>query len=161
LSEALQKQLTDYIAQTLELRYTVEIPNYQADIDEVHSALIKAQMTLSKIEKFLSNATRAKAATDRKVFALRMTFQEKWDTAILKVAQRPTLGEFATGKERAAEANLATMGIARELRREEETQSYATEAVDVIKLHYYGLDKVRQDLRKRLDLEANTMYTSS
>jgi hypothetical protein len=161
LSEALQKQLTDQIAQTIELRYTVEIPNYQANIDEVHSALIKAQMTLGKIEKFLSNALKAKAATDRKVFALRMNFQEQWDKAILKVAQRPTLGEYATGKERAAEANLATMGLARDLRKEEETQSFAAEAVEVIKLHYYGLDKVRQDLRKRLDHESNTMYTSS
>lgn len=157
--EKLKAELTEYVEKTIALRFEVEIPNYQADVVEVHSAVITVGEVLSEIESYLSRAIRAKAASDRKVTTQKMVFQEKWDRAIVKVNSRPTLSEYATGKEKAAEANLATLNEARNLRHEEDVQSFAVEAVDVIRLHYYGLDKVRQDLRKRLDFESNVAYS--
>lgn len=157
--EKLQAQLTEYIEKTLELRYSIQIPSYDADVTTIHTQLINSQIKLSEIERYLSSAIRAKAASDRKIFVVKMEFQEAWDKAIVKVNSRPTLNEYATGKEKAAEANLATLELSRKLRKEEELQSFAVETVDVIRLHYYGLDKVRQDLRKRLDLESNSAYS--
>lgn len=157
--QQIQDKLTQLVEETLELRYSIQLPSYDADFTEVHRILITSQDLLSKIELKLSSAIRAKAASDRKIFITKMSFQEAWDRAIVKVNSRPTLNEYATGKEKAAEANLATLEYARVLRKEEELQSFAAEAVDVIRLHYYGLDKVRQDLRKRLDLEGNAAYS--
>jgi hypothetical protein len=96
---------------------------------------------------------------DRKLSGEKMKFQEAWDRSIIKTVNRPTLSEYATGKERAAEANLDTLMHAMNLRRLEEWKSFADEAVDIIKLHYYGLDKIRQDLRKRLDLAQADSYS--
>ncbi len=157
--EKLQNQLSEYIEKTLELRYSIQVPSYDTDFIEVHRVMVKAQELLSSIEGYLSRAIRAKAASDRKIFVARMAYQEAWDKAIIKVNSRPTLSDYASAKEKAAEANLATLDYARVLRKEEELQSFAAEAVDVIRLHYYGLDKVRQDLRKRLDLESNSAYS--
>jgi hypothetical protein len=156
----LQDNLVQYIEDTIAFRFEAVIPNFQADAVEIHSALIDTQDRLSRIERLLSNAVRVKAAADRKVAMFKMNYQEQWDRAIVKVNSRPTLNEYATGKEKAAEANLATLEVQRQLRREEELQSFANEAVDVIKLHYYGLDKVRQDLRKRLDLETQAQFNA-
>lgn len=157
--EKIQNELIQFIEDTLELRYSIQVPGFDADFVEVHTRYVDAQNKLSQIERYLSKAIRAKAASDRKIFVAKMTFQEAWDKAISKVNSRPTLNEYATGKEKAAEANLATLEHARVLRKEEELQSFANEAVDVIRLHYYGLDKIRQDLRKRLDLESNATYS--
>lgn len=157
--ETLQNQLSEYIEKTLELRYSIQVPSYDTDFVEVHRIMLKSQELLSAIEQYLSKAIRAKAAADRKIFVARMAYQEGWDRAIIKVNSRPTLNEYASAKEKAAEANLATLEHARVLRKAEELQSFAAEAADVIRLHYYGLDKVRQDLRKRLDLESNSAYS--
>ncbi len=157
--QQIKDKLTKLIEETLELRFSIQLPSYDADFNKVHRILISSQDLLSKIELKLSSAIRAKAASDRKIFIAKMSFQDAWDRAIVKVNSRPTLNEYATGKEKAAEANLATLEHARVLRKEEELQSFAAEAVDVIRLHYYGLDKVRQDLRKRLDLEGNAAYS--
>jgi hypothetical protein len=157
--QQLQTQLTEHIEEVIKLRFNFTIPTYDTDVVEVHTAVINVGIVLSQIESFLSKAIRAKAASDRKVTVFKMQYQEKWDRAIVKVNSRPTLSEYATGKEKAAEANLATLNEARQLRVEEELQAFAAEAVDVIRLHYYGLDKVRQDLRKRLDFESNVAYS--
>jgi hypothetical protein len=159
VQETLKLKLTQLIEETLELRYSIQVPSYDADFIEVHKILIQSQSILSEIERKLSSAIRAKSASDRKIFVTKMAYQEKWDRAIVKVNSRPNLSEYATGKEKAAEANLDTLNESRALRKEEELQSFASEAVDVIRLHYYGLDKVRQDLRKRLDLESNAAYS--
>jgi hypothetical protein len=156
----LQEQLSNFIDQAIEIRFETEVPSYDANITEVHRTLIEAQINLAKLERLLSNAVRAKSALDRKVSWLKLSFQESWDRAISNSNKRPTLGDYATGKEKAAEANLATLEGARVLRKEEDLQAFATEAVDVIRLHYYGLDKLRQDLRKRLDL-AQAEYQSA
>lgn len=156
----LQQQLSEFIDKAISIRFETEVPSYDADITEVHRTLIAAQISLSKLERLLSESIRAKAAMDRKVSWLKLSYQESWDKAISNSHKRPTLGDFATGKEKAAEANLATLEAARLLRKEEDLQAFANEAVDVIRLHYYGLDKLRQDLRKRLDL-AQTEYNSA
>lgn len=116
---------------------------------------------LNTLEQLLSNAIRAKAAIDRKVNLLKLEHQSKWDEAISGKNKRPTFDNFASAKEKAADANLATFETLRKLARAEEDEAYANEAVDIARLHYYGLDKIRQELRKRLDAMQNDYYSVS
>lgn len=156
----MQDQLTTVIEQAIETRFEFGFVDINADPNELHNALVNMQTLLDSLERYLSQVIRAKSSADRRTAKARMVWQEKWDTAITKVNNRPSLSEYATGKEKAAEANLATFNEARELRQEEELHSFASEAVDIVRLHYYGLDKVRQDLRKRLDF-SQTEYMQS
>ena len=125
----------------------------------MHRALVAVQGSLNTLELYLSKVMRAKAVADRRVASVKMVWQEAWDKAIAKPSRRMALTEYATGKEKAAEANLAAFDEARLLRTAEELQSFANEAVDVIRLHYYGLDKIRQDIRKRLDMSQTDYYS--
>lgn len=102
---------------------------------------------------------RSKAVLDRKVAKDRMVWQEKWDKAISAPVKRVSFSEYATGKEKAADANLAAFEEARTLKASEEALSFASEAVEIIRLHYYGLDKIRQDIRKRLDMSQTDYYS--
>jgi hypothetical protein len=158
-SQELQTSLESFIEQTLHTRFEFAVPDFGAGPVELHRALVEIQTALSTVERFLSDSVRAKASVDRREAHVRMVWQEAWDRAISATNKKPSFGDYTTGKEKAAEANLATLNEARTLRSLQELQSFATEAVDVIRLHYYGLDKIRQDIRKRLDMSQTDYYS--
>jgi hypothetical protein len=150
----LHRELGNLITEAIKLRMSIVYPDVDAEFVDIHSSLIECQTALTSMEMLLSMAIRSKAKLDRQVFAFKLNHQELWDRAISKPSNRVSFSEYATGKEKAAEANLATLNSARDLRKVEDSQAFALEAVEVIRLHYYGLDKVRQDLRKRLEILA-------
>jgi hypothetical protein len=160
-SSPLQSQLVEIIEKAIATRFDFELPVFDASLVRLQSATVDLTKRLNTLEQLLSNAIRAKAALDRRVTLLRMEHQSKWDEAISGKNKRPTFDTYATGKERAAEANLATFESMRRLAQVEEDQAYANEAVDIVRLHYYGLDKVRQDIKKRLDGMQNDYYSVS
>lgn len=154
----LRIDLEKFTEDSIALRFSVEIPGFAAEAVDLNKSLIEVQEILSQLESLLSKSIRAKAALDRKAAHLRMVWQQAWDEALIK--KKPGFGgDFVTGKEKAADANLATFNQTRVLRSLEEDCSFANEAVDVIRLHYYGLDKIRQDVRKRLDMSQTDYYS--
>lgn len=159
VNEKLKETLAELIEKTISARFDFNVAQFGAEAVELHRNLVEIQEKLSEIENNLSKAMRAKASLDREVALVKMEFQEAWDKAISKPNKRLSLSEYATGKEKSAEANLATLDQARALHRIEDVQSFAVEAVDIIRLHYYGLDKMRQDIRKRLDMSQTDYYT--
>lgn len=158
-NQELQTNLEQYIEDTIEARFDFAVPGFDAGPVELHRALVEVQEVLTVIERFLSNSVRAKAALDRKQASVKMVWQEAWDRALSNSNKKLSFGDYTTGKEKASEANLSTLNEARSLRQIEEVQSFAHEAVEVIRLHYYGLDKVRQDIRKRLDMSQTDYYS--
>lgn len=150
--DKLHEELSELITEALAVRFGVQLVDVDAEFADIHKSFIEIQQDLTCLESLLSKALRAKAKLDRQVSVFKMAHQEKWDRAISAPPKKLSFSEYATGKEKAADANLATLESARSLRKLEDSQAFASEAVDVIRLHYYGLDKVRQDLRKRLDL---------
>lgn len=152
MTNKLHESLSQLITEALDVRFSVQLLDVDAEFADIHKSFIEIQQDLTCLENLLSQAMRAKSKLDRQVSVFRMGHQEKWDRAISAPARKVSFTEYATGKEKAADANLATLESARELRQVEDSQAFANEAVDVIRLHYYGLDKIRQDLRKRLDL---------
>lgn len=155
-----RQDLESYIVDSYDSRFSFHSPEFGAGPVELHSGLVEVQEILSKLESNLSKALRVKAELDRAQAERRMVWQEVFDRALLK--KKPGFGgDFITGKEKAAEANLAAFNEARALREVEQDASFANEAVDIIRLHYYGLDKVRQDIRKRIDLSQSDYYSGS
>lgn len=157
--DKLQGELEKYMEAAIDLRFQFQVPNFSSGPVELNSSLVQVQEVLTSLERILSDSVRAKAALDRKTSHAKMVWQEAWDTAMSAEGKKPKFGDFTTGKEKSAEANLAAFNEARILRRLEETQSFANEAVDIARLHYYGLDKVRQDIRKRLDMSQTDYYS--
>jgi hypothetical protein len=159
LSEELRSKLETLVEQAIETRFEFGSVEFGAGPVELHSALVNVQDLLTQVEQYLSKAIRAKAGLDRKVAHVRMVWQEAYDKA-LTAPKKVSFGDsFVSGKEKSAEANLATFNEARTLRNLEEDASFANEAVEVIRLHYYGLDKARQDIRKRLDMSQTDYYS--
>lgn len=159
MTQELQDKLVEYIEKSIEARFEFKELEFGAGPVELHAALVAIQSTLTELEGYLSKAMRAKSLLDRRVAKDRMVWQEAWDKALSAANKKPSLGDYATGKEKAAEANLAALMEARILRVSEDLHSFAIEAVDVIRLHYYGLDKIRQDIRKRLDMSQTDYYS--
>lgn len=158
MSEELRSKLEVYMEKAIESRFEFQIPDFTAGPVELNRALISVQEILTEIERHLSKSIRAKAALDRREAHVRMVWQEAFDKALIKPAK--SFGsEFASSKEKIADANLASFNEARTLRTVQEDASFGTEAVDIIRLHYYGLDKVRQDIRKRLDMSQTDYYS--
>jgi hypothetical protein len=157
--EELRKKLEDHIEKTIEKRFSFLLPDLTAGPVELNHALIAVQEILTEIEGHLSKAMRAKAALDRREAHLRMVWQEAFDRALTKPSK--SFGsEFASGKEKAAEANLAAFDHARLLRTVQEDASFGTEAVEIIRLNYYVLYMFRQDVIKRLDMSQSDYYSS-
>jgi hypothetical protein len=158
LSQELRSELEILIEEAVETRLGFGGVEFGAGPVELNRALVDVQQTLSRLEIYLSRAIRLKAKMDRQEAHVRMTWQEAFDKALTK--KKANFGsDFTTGKEKSAEANLASFNEARTLRMIQEDQSFATEAVDVVRLHYYGLDKARQDIRKRLDMTQTEYYS--
>jgi hypothetical protein len=158
-SQELQKKLESYLEKSIETRFEFSIPEFGTGPVELHRSLVEVQESLNILERYLSNSVRAKAKLDRDEARVKMVWQEAWDRAISATNKKPSFGDYTTGKEKAAEANLATLTEARSLRQLQDMQSFANEAVEVIRLHYYGLDKIRQDIRKRLDMSQTDYYS--
>jgi hypothetical protein len=158
LNDALRVSLEEFMEKAIAARFEFNTVEFGAGPVELHRALVESEVILTELENYLSRSMRAKSLLERKAATAKMEWQEAWDKAIAKVNRRPTLGEYATGKEKASEANLETFDETRKMRQAEEFLSFATEAVDVIRLHYYGLDKIRQNIRKRLDMSQTDYY---
>lgn len=156
----LQNRMTQTINEVIATRFEFIIPTFDASVARIYGATLDLTDRLTKLESLLSQAIRAKAALDRKVILARLEYQSKWDEAISGKNKRPTFNDFSSGKEKAAEANLATFDLQKGLNAVEQDLSFANEAVEIARLHYYGLDKVRQDIQKRLASLQNEHFSS-
>lgn len=161
VNEQLETTLSALIEKAVDIRFSFQLPAFDASVVKLNSLSLEAVEKLSILEQLLSQAIRAKAKMDRKISLLKLNYQVAWDKAISGAGKRPSFGDYATGKEKAADANLATFDLQRSLVMEEQTQAFANEAVDIIRLHYYGLDKLRQDVRKRLDQASSDYYSQA
>lgn len=116
---------------------------------QVVEQLSRVRATLDRIEELLVLATRAKASLTRAHRTTKDEQQLAWDQHVTSQSalKRPVLTqEYVTGKEKFAEANLATLELQRAERKSLEVLSFAEEALDVIRIIHRGLEGIRQDL---------------
>lgn len=150
MSEA-KKFLHDWLEEALEIRGSMDIAPY-SDIMAPHQVteqLTDVRWRLDRVETLLIKAMRAKAALTRALRVAQEDLQIAWDTHVTdrNPSRRAVLTqEYVTGKEKFAEANLATLELRKAERKSLDILSHAEETLDVIRQVHRGLESVRQDL---------------
>lgn len=157
--EAEDKQretLKAWIEESVDLRYgrSEGMPELSPYTDLLAPFQIVEQLTfirqrLDRLEELLVNCVRAKASLKRAHQQAKDDHQQAWDHHVTdsSAVRRPVLTqEYVTGKEKFAEANLATFELQRKERKAGEILSFADEATEVVRQLHRGLDGVRQDL---------------
>jgi hypothetical protein len=140
--------LDQFVNEARDLRTGIPtMPGTQAAPHEVHEYLLDVRRRLDRVEHLLATASRVRAHARR--FAARdaQAAEDDWDDAVLKVRSAPVRrgDEFSSARERAAEANLASMTARRTARDSAENAALADECVEVLRLIHRGLDGVRHD----------------
>lgn len=116
---------------------------------QIVEQLTYVRRTLDRLEELLVKAIRAKAQLARGHRIKKDQLQQAWDTHVSDQSptrRRVLTQEYVTGKEKFAEANLATLELQRTERKSLELLSFAEETLEVIKVIHRGLNDIRQDL---------------
>lgn len=149
MSATITAALEGYIREAIGLRMLAEVPPVAPDPAELQRHLLDARGRQDRVEELLRNALRIRARAQRANHAATAQADDAFDEAIHRQRCAPVQsgGEFTSARERAAEANLATMDLRRTARTTAELTHVCEEAVEVIRSAYWGLSGVREDLR--------------
>lgn len=145
-AEELNATMFDYFTEAKQLRDGLPaMPDTHAAPYEVHDYLLDVRRRLDRVEHLLGAAARVRSAA--RGFATRAGYEadDEWDAAIVKINNRPVVREFSSARERAAEANLATLDARRRARESAAYLAIADDAVESLRLIHRGLDGVRHD----------------
>lgn len=140
-----------WIEEAVKLRYSLELASYTDLIAPwlITEQLQNVRQRLDRIEELVILSVRARASLKRSHQQVKDELQVAWDSRLTdnSAVRRPVLTqEFVTGKEKFADANLATLELQRKERLASELVSFADESVEVIRQLHRGLDGIRQDL---------------
>lgn len=116
---------------------------------QITEQLTFIRLRLDRLEEMLVNSIRARASLKRAHQVVKDELQQAWDTHVTNpsaIQRRVLTQEYATGKEKFAEANLATLDLQRKERKSAELLSFAEETAEVIRTLHRGLEGIRQDL---------------
>lgn len=150
-NDAMKAALIDWLKEAVELRGELGLSPYDELLApwQVVEQLSMLRITLDRVEELLVKAVRAKAQITRIHRRTQDDLQVEWDRHVTNqsAVRRPVLTqEYVTGKEKFAEANLATLELRQKERRSLELLSFSEETLDVIRTIHRGLEGVRQDL---------------
>ncbi len=147
-ADEIRRSLDDMMAEARLLRSGLpDMPGVQAAPHEVHEYLLDVRRRLDRIEQLVAVAVRIRATARRFAQRKNDSAESAWDEAIVRIRNAPVRrgDEFSSARERAAEANLATIALRRTARDGAEALSHAEEAHEHLKLLHRGLDGVRHD----------------
>lgn len=135
-----------WIREAVELRRTIRLPSYELGTAEAIESLSCVRQALDRVEALMVTATRLRAEVARRSETATAIAQDAWDEA----AKNSRIGEYSSARERAADANLRTLGQLRDQRQRAEQLSIAKEAVDILYIIHRGIDGIRMDLHRVL-----------
>ncbi len=139
--------LHGYLAEASLLRGESLVPNSGAAPIELQDHLLDVRRRLDRVEHLLATVVRLTARAERAATALKHEAADDWDEAALKTLSAPVRrgDEYTSAKERAAQANLATITAQRRAREATEAVSHCKEAETVLRLTHNGLNDTRHD----------------
>lgn len=117
-------------------------------IDEVTSLLLRVRQRSDRVDELLANATRARGRARRAKEEAAFTADLALLTATSERAQRRV--DFESGREREADAKLASVEERRLAHRAARLVDITAESYEVINQVHWQLDAMRKDLRARL-----------
>jgi hypothetical protein len=123
---------------------------------QVNEALVMARACLDRLETIFAQASVLKSGADAKARDLAEKYEDKLDESIRDRAKRAR--EFEGARERLADANLAALKERAAARDAAKAADLAAGVERLIRLRYYGLVKLRDELADRLK---NTAWESN
>jgi hypothetical protein len=147
--------LDDMMAEARTLRSGLEaMPGTAAAPHEMHDYLLDVRRRLDRIEQLVAIITRIRGNARRFCATAAAHAEEAWDEAITRIRSAPVRrgDEFSSARERAAEANLATITERRAAQDAADAAAWCDETYDHLRLLYRGLDGVRHDTLQLLRL---------
>jgi hypothetical protein len=136
-----------WLGETEKLR-AVEVPDVSAPPPEVHKALVEARGNLDRLEEILSLAMVLRSGAEARAKDLTEKADDDFDTAL--VARSKRAREFEAGRERQAQASLDTLPQRHTARSAARLSATAADIEKRVRLRYYGLVKLRDELADRL-----------
>jgi hypothetical protein len=145
----LVEECKGWLKTAMKYRAAARVPSSSAPHTAVYEAMVSASGHLGHIETLLSMAIGLKGACETKARRLEAEADDAWDDQAMK-EKRYGRREYEGAQERYAYWRLACRD---QRKRARDARALADTASDIerrIRLHYYGLDGVRQDLSRRL-----------
>ena len=138
---------TQWLAEVAAQR-AVEVPDVSAQPPEVHKALVEARGGLDRVEEILAMAMVLRSGAEARAKDL----TEKADDAMDKatVARSARARDFEGARERLAAASVDTLAERRAARTAVKAADLAASIEKRVRLRYYGLVKLRDELADRL-----------
>lgn len=150
-----------WLTEVQQLRKAVRNPPVAAGPDALYQVLVQARGNMDRIEELLAMALSFKGAAEVKARELEQAAEDAWEDTASRERRTPRR-DFEGSRERYAYWNIAIRDHVFRARRARKLADIAADTERCIALHYYGLDKARQDLARRLSaLSAGWRETES
>ncbi len=136
-----------WLAEVAQLR-DVKVPGVSAQPPEVHEALLTARGGLDRVEEILAMAMVLRSGAEARAKDLTEKADDALDKALVAHSKRAR--EFEGARERLAAASLDTLPERSAARTAVKVADLAAGIEKRVRLHYYGLVKLRDELSERL-----------
>jgi hypothetical protein len=148
-TEDVEGSIAPYVQEVLRLRSEASIPSSAAIPQAVLDSLLEVRAKADRVEEINIRILHLRHMASRRVTYVQAQVDDAWAQAIvdLKKAGSRSGDQYEGPRERYAQADLATLALKRELRKEERLLSHVDEASDIVKMALRGLNEVIQDHR--------------
>jgi len=126
----------------------VKIPDVSAPPPDIHAALVAARGSLDRLEEIFSLAMVLRSGAEARARELTEAADDAFEENLASRARRAR--EFEGTRERQAEASLDTLPYRKSARSAAKAAALAADLEKRIRLRYYGLAKLRDELADRL-----------
>jgi|SRR6187431_2372524 len=156
MSQELENSLLSWATEALELRHgeagdpdgKVGLPPYELGTEAYILMLQRVRQRLDRTEELQSKARQAKGRVTRLREQSAFEASLAYDTALQKGKLK--FQEYVSAAEKSADATLASIDEKRKEHQMKRLESVATETYDVISQCYWGLEKLREDVKSML-----------
>lgn len=139
--------LDELVVEAVKLRFDVGLSGAAPTPAQLLDSLYDIRGRLDRVEEILTQALRLRARVRAAATSAEALAEEAWDRAAQRGRQQPIArDDYSSGRERTAEANLATLDQRRAARTAAELAAYVDAQVDTLRTLHRGLDGVRHDL---------------
>lgn len=158
MSQELEDNLLSWAVEALELRHgeagdpggKVGLPPYELGNTAYVDMLQRIRVRLDRVEELQSKARQARGKITRLREQSAFEANLAYDTAMQK--NKLKFQEYVSAAEKSADATLASIQEKRQEHQMKRLESVATETYDVISQCYWGLEKLREDVKSMIRL---------
>lgn len=154
-SEDYRSRLDAIVREALDLRFSeagdaegpVRLPGTEDGPQRILDSLVRVRRRLDRVEYLLAQAVIIKGAVGRSLDAAQAEADDAWESHVVEQRRAPVRrgDDFSGPREKYAEASVATLEQKIAARAAQDLASRATEAEQVVRSLYRGLDSLRYD----------------